>query len=268
MTLDDAFLHEIIANPDDDTPRLIYADYLDERGDLRGEFIRVQVELAHLPARSIRRLSRRRELEAREQELLQKYHLDWVGTLQKLLSGMLAGVGFSRGFVEKVTVDARGFLVHAEELFRLTPLQHVRLFLAQSGPFPSITNSDRIVSRLAPLPQLARLFTLDLHGIGLGSEGVCGLATSPYLIRLSHFLLSCNSLGETGAQALADSPGFPKLAVLDLSYNRIGDAAALALAQSRHLLNLSSLDLRCNPIGPEGIEALRARFGEQVKLSE
>jgi uncharacterized protein (TIGR02996 family) len=36
-------LNAIIANPDDDAPRLIYADWLDEQGDeLRAEFIRLQ----------------------------------------------------------------------------------------------------------------------------------------------------------------------------------------------------------------------------------
>ena len=42
MTHDEAFLQAIIDNPDDDAPRLIYADWLEERGDPRGEFIRVQ----------------------------------------------------------------------------------------------------------------------------------------------------------------------------------------------------------------------------------
>jgi uncharacterized protein (TIGR02996 family) len=49
MTPTDAFLPDICANPDDDTLRLIDADYLDERGDPRGEFIRVQIDLARLP---------------------------------------------------------------------------------------------------------------------------------------------------------------------------------------------------------------------------
>ena len=41
------FLDDIVANIDDDTPRLVYADWLMENGqDDRAEFIRVQVELA------------------------------------------------------------------------------------------------------------------------------------------------------------------------------------------------------------------------------
>lgn len=44
-----AFLVAIIAAPDDDTPRLVFADWLQERGeDARAEFIRVQCELARL----------------------------------------------------------------------------------------------------------------------------------------------------------------------------------------------------------------------------
>ena len=38
MTPDEAFMQAIIESPDDDSLRLIYADYLDERGDPRGEF--------------------------------------------------------------------------------------------------------------------------------------------------------------------------------------------------------------------------------------
>src|SRR5947209_1506964 len=36
-----AFLEAIEANPDDDTLRLIYADWLEEQGDPLGEFIRL-----------------------------------------------------------------------------------------------------------------------------------------------------------------------------------------------------------------------------------
>jgi uncharacterized protein (TIGR02996 family) len=46
-----ALLAAILANPDEDTPRLVYADWLQEHGEPdRAEFIRVQVELARLRA--------------------------------------------------------------------------------------------------------------------------------------------------------------------------------------------------------------------------
>lgn len=45
----DSFIAAIIARPDDDLPRLIFADWLDENGETeRAEFIRVQCELARL----------------------------------------------------------------------------------------------------------------------------------------------------------------------------------------------------------------------------
>ena len=48
---DVAFLAAICANPADDTPRLVYADWLDEHGQPeRAEFVRVQCELARLEA--------------------------------------------------------------------------------------------------------------------------------------------------------------------------------------------------------------------------
>jgi uncharacterized protein (TIGR02996 family) len=58
-----AFLEAIAADLDDDAPRLLFADWLEEHGDPRGEFIRVQCALAGLPADDPRRtdLARREE---------------------------------------------------------------------------------------------------------------------------------------------------------------------------------------------------------------
>lgn len=54
MTTRDALWRSILENPDDDTPRLVLADWLDEHGSkknaARAAFIRLQVELARTPA--------------------------------------------------------------------------------------------------------------------------------------------------------------------------------------------------------------------------
>jgi uncharacterized protein (TIGR02996 family) len=50
VTEDEAFIIAIRENPRDDTTRLVYADWLDERGDPRGEWIRIEVQLKHLVA--------------------------------------------------------------------------------------------------------------------------------------------------------------------------------------------------------------------------
>src|SRR5262249_4725627 len=70
-----AFLADIRADPDDDAPRLIYADWLHEHGDAdRAEFIRLQCELARLGAADPRRPA----LEQREGELLEAHRLRWT----------------------------------------------------------------------------------------------------------------------------------------------------------------------------------------------
>ena len=67
MTDRDALLRTIVENPDDDTPRLVYADWLDDHGEAaEAEFVRVQVELEPVRDRlddpHVRRLIRRAEL--------------------------------------------------------------------------------------------------------------------------------------------------------------------------------------------------------------
>jgi uncharacterized protein (TIGR02996 family) len=79
MSHDDAFLASIIEAPDDDTPRLIYADWLEERDDPRGEFIRVQCELARL--RKSKDGPRRAALKARGRELFSGQQDAWVEAL-------------------------------------------------------------------------------------------------------------------------------------------------------------------------------------------
>jgi uncharacterized protein (TIGR02996 family) len=49
MDHDDAFLQDLLENPEDNTPRLVYADWLEERGDPRGAFLRLERALAACP---------------------------------------------------------------------------------------------------------------------------------------------------------------------------------------------------------------------------
>jgi uncharacterized protein (TIGR02996 family) len=51
MNDDHAFLRAIADAPYDDAPRLVYADWLDERGDPRGEYLRLDYQLAQARGR-------------------------------------------------------------------------------------------------------------------------------------------------------------------------------------------------------------------------
>src|SRR5919197_4498856 len=119
-----AFLDRVCADPDDDAPRLIFADWLDERADPRGEFIRVQVALARMPADD----PRAADLQDREATLLARYHARW----SEPLKGAAGWAEFRRGFVETVNIEARPFLRRAADLFRLAPVRHLRLLDVRS----------------------------------------------------------------------------------------------------------------------------------------
>lgn len=72
MTPEDALLRDILAEPDDNGLRLIYADWLDDHGDAdRAEFVRVQVERASPPLPDLRGPERAAELRAAHRE-------DWL----------------------------------------------------------------------------------------------------------------------------------------------------------------------------------------------
>jgi uncharacterized protein (TIGR02996 family) len=126
--LEDAFLQDILENPDDDTPRLIYADWLTDRGDPRGEFIQVQCRIAQAgdPFRSGRLWGMPAAVlkawRAREQELLASHGERWRQSLRSLATE----IEFHRGFPERVTVPADEFLARGGELFRATPIREVR----------------------------------------------------------------------------------------------------------------------------------------------
>lgn len=102
MTYDDAFLRAILKDPDDDTSRLIYADWLEEHGDPRGEFIRIQCALAAMSAED----TQRSLLEQYERELLARHQDTWLGGMRPLLSGWK----FRRGFLDTISVPAATYL--------------------------------------------------------------------------------------------------------------------------------------------------------------
>src|SRR5437016_4037405 len=138
MSGDESFLQAIVEDPDDDGLRLVFADWLEERGDPRGEFIRLQCELARLPKSD----QRRAPLEARAAELLEQHEEAWLGPLRSWLLDW----EFGRGFVERASIRGAILQEHGDELFRLTPLLHL-----------SVQEGREQLSTLAASPYLARL---------------------------------------------------------------------------------------------------------------
>ncbi|HEU0034605.1 MAG TPA: TIGR02996 domain-containing protein [Kofleriaceae bacterium] len=90
----DALLAAIRANPADDKPRLVYADWLQERGDPRGELIALQ-----LSGRDDAATTRR------ERALLAEHARSWLGPLGAIAT--VARTRFARGFAVEVVLNAR-----------------------------------------------------------------------------------------------------------------------------------------------------------------
>jgi len=148
-----AFLDAICADPDNDLPRLVYADYLEEQGEEdRAEFIRVQCELARTDDPHGDRYwdgqldggpkcyQRRRTLRGREQELLLSRGATWVRPIAESatktrmlvnhgLEGNEDGICWKwrRGFVEEIALPSADWLIYGPALVQVAPLQVVRL---------------------------------------------------------------------------------------------------------------------------------------------
>jgi uncharacterized protein (TIGR02996 family) len=81
----DALLRAIIENPDDDAPRLIYADWLDEHGDPdRATFIRLQCELGRLVLGTQAAFDRYAAIQTRSWALFLTHRRRWVLELGRL----------------------------------------------------------------------------------------------------------------------------------------------------------------------------------------
>jgi uncharacterized protein (TIGR02996 family) len=261
VTPEDAFVADVLEHPNDDAPRLILADWLEDRGGTgdadRAEFIRVQCRRASLQEGNAKEWTLRR----RAEQLLQAHWDDWVRPLAQLVGHSHTEhwlIGdyhpealhkFRRGFLYVLDLPARRFLEHGGEILRWAPIQHARFFEAGA-----------VASELAGCPHLRWLERIDfidyfIHPID--GAGMAALAESPYLGALRGLSLYRNNLGDAGAEALAAARWLSGVLNLELGENGLSARGAMALARATwfHPLRLM---LGANPIGDEGALALAA----------
>jgi uncharacterized protein (TIGR02996 family) len=195
-----AFLRSIAEESDDDTPRLVFADWLEEHGDAaRAEFIRVQCELASatLPR------ERRQALRVRARQLLDAHRREWC----EAFGLPIEDVSFERGLI------ATARLSQWEGGKMLDP---------------------------AWAPRLATLVELDLSGLGLGDADLAAFAEKAQFPALRKLIASDNEITDAGASALTSATGLPQLDTLYLFHNPLSDGARIALERGDefHLTNL------------------------------
>jgi len=207
----DALLEACRRAPDDDAPRLVWADAV---GGERGELVVIQCDLARGGLPPAAAAARRR----RERELLTAHGRRWAGLVG--LTSVKRRVEFRRGFVEAVELDARTFAARGDELFRRAPLLRSVTAVglaAVSGEGESVTDPplDRLRELLAS-PALPRLHALHLDGVGrwappgsdpgfegVGDEAAWLLAGAGALAHLGGFGISSSGLTATGLRRLA-----------------------------------------------------------------
>lgn len=152
----EALMQAILEFPDDDAPRLVYADWLEEHGDAeQAEFIRVQIELATLPPHE-----RRTSLGKRARELLARNEADWVRPIR----AHVASWAFRRGFVSAVTLSVDAYMKHTFELVHLTPIQRIEVEDTGSVEI-AVSATDLIPKNIAREHLVLPLGNADFQGL-------------------------------------------------------------------------------------------------------
>jgi len=292
MTDGDDLYRAVLDSPEDDAPRLIYADWLDEHGQSeRAEFIRVQCAMDRIPPGT----ARWRALAERSLRLERNRRAIWTGPVHE----RVLDAEFCRGFVDAVRLTIEQFTFAADQLVRLEPVR------AWEFAAVSMFTNRPTFTRLAADPGLTVVRALNA-GKFLPDELLRTLATSRYLSNLrslfvpnrhpsaaaiaavvaaaprlddlhlvdSHVadvkdlwrrgaparlrrlsLARCRATDQTAVQ-LAGSAALVRLEVLRLFGNDITDRGAEAVAATEHLTGLRELSLAGNAVGDAGAAAL------------
>jgi len=257
MTREIDLRQTIIADPDNDDLRLVYADWCEDQGDLaRSEFVRIQMQLA---TQTLPQADRER-LENREQDLQMRWGKTWLeGWSEETTSA-----DFRRGFVEHLACYSKDgvtyLLKHGARFFKRAPITSLWL-CPQGGTFrlPNAWDFRREkadVDRLRPehflevleLPFLTRLRVLDL-----------GPSTFGGTMKIRGTVIG-NLLGDDMVIRLARRSTLANLHTLDLSENNVGDLGGWALAESPHLKSLKTLRLGNSSLSDAVRLKLTARF--------
>ena len=270
-----AFLDDIAANIDDDTPRLVYADWLEENGQgERAEFIRVQIERARLPSWDAEQV----RLRIREKDLHDAHGEAWLKEVPKVEGAKWEG--FRRGIVAEVSFASyEAMRTKAHECRLLAPVEAVtvrwpRKRESKDGGPPiaelrelnvtGIPADMDEVSRLADSPQLSTLRTLTVHG--MGHQMMARLVGSKHLAKLKALRVPSNNLGNDGIHSLVRAAALSALEELDLSGRGVSEryqddpivrsAGMEALAAWPGLATVRVLNLTGNEFGRVGLRAL------------
>ena len=271
-------LRYICDHPDDDLPRLIYADWLEETGDPvrigRAHFIRLQCEGSAFRGDPETREAVRRTRRLLKQSSSRVGHDggSWRDSLPTYRGIAYTGEyvrGFPRGVSASSAVE---FVVAAPELLTTIPIHSLRLRRI----------ADPQAEELAACPELLRIRELNFSQSEWDNSTLRILAGSPYLGGVSGLLLrGCSvslavlgelfaakdfrpetldlsdiPLGPGLANLLAARPAMERLRHLVLSNTQLGAAGFEQLAVATRSADFETVDSSRNGVGDDGAAAL------------
>jgi uncharacterized protein (TIGR02996 family) len=211
-----ALLAAVLADPSDDEARLVYADFLSQSDDPRGELIAVQCALPTAPK------NKRAALAKREKELLKAHARAWT----KHASQVALECRFVRGFVGSITATANAFVNHGAKLWDTDPLEELVLSKPTAPGLLAI----------AAAPHVARLQSFCFSSPFFAERDADVTAArrffaSPHVGKLRRMTLVIHAAAPS-RDMLLDELALPSMEVLELRLTgSSGAPAALARAK-------------------------------------
>ncbi len=271
--VDKALLAAVIAEPDDDAPRLVYADHLSSAGDPRGEFIQVQCMLRRRLWGADGRSGASKgepsppnaeQLRARELELFAVHAKAWLAKARPYLQSWC----WRRGFLDIVEANAK-FLPGAAVVLAEHPLD-LNFGALKAAELATLDGADLHDLRALELgstlnnktvrgllgKNLSGLQTLNTTNTSLRDEGVAALATDSHLTSLRTWSLEGVAVEAKGAAAIAASSVLRSLRVLNIRNTGVDADGVVAIARSSRLPALRTVVLGVQVTAEAGREAV------------
>lgn len=284
-------LARVLASPDDLQLRQVFADKMQERGDPRGAFISMQLELLRLDPAD----GRFPGVFAESRRLEHRHRRVWLADVFERI-GDCAPV-FRAGFLSTLTIDPLDLDEHWPWLRAREPVEGVTIEVHEALPEPARRRKlGPELKRLRVVPEqwvtafsvseilawdVSRLVALDLSGCDLGTDGaklLAGLETDlgehferfvappPFVPgALRQLQLRGCQLGDEGVKLLLGAERLNGVTDLDLSQNRLSDPATLKALEAAPLPSLERVSLAGN-VFRGGLQAL-ARWSQLPKLT-
>jgi uncharacterized protein (TIGR02996 family) len=256
MTERDALLSTILANPDDDIARLVYADWLEETAEpaavARARFIRLQIECARCPP-DASFSPHADEIDALAARWAREWLMELPAPVAKAVREERRGAGaFRRGFVDGITLSTEAFMWTVPALLAAAPVTEMHIHGAFKGMRTALWS-----------PYISRLRGLRLSGVQDGNR-LAGLVATSSLGEIRELDLSDCRITDLAASYLRRLLSRRRPTVLRVRRNLLTEDGIDHIASVLCHEPLAQLDVTGNPGARNWTDAQRARYGNRL----